>query len=561
MTLNASWEDGDEVHGSDLNAIDAAVNADTAVVTAIEAVNGLIKGNGSGEFSAAVAGTDYVAPSLGAIRPLSIAENGVGTGLSTATTTDTSGTSEHFFTTAMSATGLSAEFINWATDTTEPDADTDNSGSISFNASLRIVSTNTIYRFTFNGLTTATLNPGGRVLSDPIGIIVPAAAQVAIRTYLSSGTAYPLRSTYATNTVAPAYGGFTSGSDLTAPGSAAITSGTGYNYGPAHLLGYPGSTAAKPSVLIVGDSMARGVGDGTLGGSNGYLGAGADSISNGGYLLRALQGNAGVVNIAAGGDSANAFVTANGSFRRLGLANRCSSAIIQYGANDLGGQSQTAAQLEANLLAIATSLAQVGIGKVFVVTITPNTTSTDGWATTTNQTPSSYNTARITHNTWVRAGCPINPTTLAPVATGTSGALLVGQTGHPFTGFFDVANEVESSLNSGLWKACNRSVTDAGLTVSSYAINSATADFNSAALESGGDKGSAYWLAGAGAGGTGFQDWIGFINSSTQAVATDNNSTTVSEAALHIGINTIDGLHPSTNGHYLASQAINPALL
>jgi hypothetical protein len=38
------------------------------------------------------------------------------------------------------------------------------------------------------------------------------------------------------------------------------------------------------------------------------------------------------------------------------------------------------------------------------------------------------------------------------VAAGTSGAIVAGQTGHPLAGYFDAANAVESSLNSGLWK-------------------------------------------------------------------------------------------------------------
>ena len=61
-------------------------------------------------------------------------------------------------------------------------------------------------------------------------------------------------------------------------------------------------------------------------------------------------------------------------------------------------------------------------------TVTPFTSSSDGWASTANQTASAGSTERITFNDAVRAGI--------------SGLL----------GYFEVADQVESARNSQKWK-------------------------------------------------------------------------------------------------------------
>ncbi len=51
-----------------------------------------------------------------------------------------------------------------------------------------------------------------------------------------------------------------------------------------------------------------------------------------------------------------------------------------------------------------------------------------------------------------RDGLPLDTSTLAPVAAGTSPALRSGQAGHPIAAWIDTAATVESSLNSGKWR-------------------------------------------------------------------------------------------------------------
>lgn len=515
-----------------------------------------------------VSGTKYWAPAgslnpvsaldqrylAGASKLVSIGDNGFGSTL-VGNAASTVGTGEMMFTVGVVASGIAPLWTHWYSANSTA-YDTDPSGPISFNASLRVVSssnpgtvTGTIYRLTFGGRTTATLDPGGRITADVLGISVALGDVVAVRTYLSSGTAYAPRITYGPPNVT-GWGGFTTTTDLTAPGSAAISSSFGGYYGPAALLG--NATPAAKSVLFLGDSEGIGAFD------TAYWTRPA--LGFGGFAIRALSGAAGLINAAISGDQASWFAGTNGSFRRLSNAARCNSAIIQYGANDIFNNSETAAALEGYNLNIATDLRQLGIAKVFLTTLTPRTTSTDSWATTTNQTTVTGETQRVAYNTWVRAGCPVNATTLAAVAVGTSGALLAGSFGHPITGFFDIATTVESSLNSGKWLPCNR-VATGSITSATITLTSSTANFNSTNQESGGDTGTSIALFGAGASGAPLYANLGIIGSVNLAYLDEVGATTVSNTQLNIGIMTLDGAHPSTHGHYLMSQAITPAAL
>ena len=474
--------------------------------------------------------------------------------------TSTAGTSEMVFTVGVAATNITALFCHSYSNTSGSDADTDPSGSITFNASLKVVSstnpgtvTGTLYRLTFNGRTSATLDPGGRIIADALGLSVAPGDVVAVRTYLSSGTAYAPRGTYGGGYgiifSATSPGGFVSGSDLTPPGSGAIAGSSGVYYGPSALLGRPTGADKAKSVLYLGDSIGVGVADDVIF-TRPALGG------QGGFVLRALSGLSGLLSLSLGSDTAANFQSTAGSFRRLGNAGQlCNSAIIEYGTNDLWGGA-TAATLEGINLNIATDLRRLGISKVFLTTLLPRTTSTDGWVTTTNQTPLSMESQRVAYNTWVRAQCPVNPTTLAPVAVGTPGALLAGSYGHPLTGFFETASTVESALNSGRWLPATR-VATGSITSGSNSLTSSTANFLSANQEAGGDTGAAVVLVGSGISGKN----IAIVSSSTAVLLDTNASTTVTNAALYIGVLTPDGIHPTGHGHYLMSQAINTALL
>ena len=98
--------------------------------------------------------------------------------------------------------------------------------------------------------------------------------------------------------------------------------------------------------------------------------------------------------------------------------------------------------------------------RIVKTTLLPVSTSTDGWQTLAGQTAT--RTDRVHFNQWLRDGAPLVDG--VPVAVGTVGAdrCPVAQNGviiqaaegagHPLAGVTDIADAVESSQDSGLWK-------------------------------------------------------------------------------------------------------------
>lgn len=490
----------------------------------------------------------------GASKLVSIADRGWGIAAGPANTVNTVGTSRITYTVGLATAGVTAKWAQrYSTGVDTPGA----AGTITFKASLEIVSSTnpgtlnnvgTIYQFTFGGRTTATLDAGGEIIADLLGISLAPGDVVAIRTYLASGTAYTCAGHFIYSTNGQP-GGFTAASDLTAPGSGAVTNANGYVYGPLALLGYPEGAATAKCPLFVGDSIGNGAVDTAY--------STIPALGTGGFMIRAVTGKAGMVNVAIGGDIIGGFYQANGSLYRLAAARHCTSGIIEYGTNDFNGGS-TAAAVESIVLTVGAEMRRLGLPKVFVCTVVPRVSSTDGFATTANQTPlnAGNEAQRVLYNTWVRAGCPIDPTTKAAVAVGTSGALLAGQYGHPITGYFDTAAKVESSLNSGKWLPALRMATGS-MTSGSNVITSSDANFSSANQEVGGDKGQYFSITGAGPAGAILTNVAATITSSTQIACAANASTTVTNTALAMGLCTADGVHPTGRGHYLMSQAID----
>jgi lysophospholipase L1-like esterase len=506
------------------------LDADLTALAAITTGDGFAKRTGSAW---------KTTPSMSKLelaQPVCIVQEGVGIPLGN--TAATVGTSEHILTCCVTANGLSVEFVHWQT------SDADASGTITFNASIKVAST--IYRLTFGGRTLATLDPSGRIVSDEMNLSVAVGDDIAVRTFLASGTAYSPRAVLPEGL----RGGFTATTDLTPPGSAAIAAGSGYYFGPATVLGHPDpAAAASRSVLLAGDSISKAKGDGYLGDSLPQL-ISAPYYGMGGFVLRALVGKAGLVSIARNSDSASSLVS-NASLRRMSMTNRTTSAIIAEGINDLVG-GRTPAQLQGDVLNLAKMFRRTGHQKVYITTITPDTTSTDGWATTTNQTAFANNANRVTHNNWVRAGAPIDPSTLLAVTVGTGGALLAGSPGHPITGYFEVADTVESARDSGKWKIPVRSVSTGSITSGAFTLNATGAAFTSA------DIGRAVTVMGAGSAGGILTSYIKTVASATQVGISDAAGTTVSGSAITlIGLMNVDGLHPAPDGHLAMSTAID----
>jgi lysophospholipase L1-like esterase len=482
---------------------------------------------------------------------LQITDNCFVCSVGTAVTPGSSATYRYTYNVGISASDLRLVFHNVFSQPNSASPELDPATSVTFTAGIEDAA-GVIFPVTFGGVRSVTLPGGGRVVSDPVAIEVTQGQVIAVRTFIpNTGTFYNNRNS---NAGLPNSGGFTvSATDLTVLGSAAISDGSTFGWGPTAILGIPNGSAK--AFVIQGDSISMGLQDG--GGIGCYTPN--PNLAGGGYLMRALSGQAGVVQMGLSGDRMQYYLVNTGHFRRAAYIGYARYAVIQYGINDLTG-GRTAATLQADLLTQANRNAARGIVKTIITTITPHSSSTDRWTTTLNQTTSTENAARVTHNTWIRDGGPINAITFAPVATGTVGALRFGDVGHPIAGFVDSASFVESSLNSGLWKIPNRVVSDGAATASSTAITSATANFTAA------DLGRDILIAGAGAAGVDYYSTIVTVTNSTTiqipaATFTTLPSTTVSGQQLLIGLSTKDGLHPCRTGNDLIAAGIKTPLL
>ncbi|WP_419827854.1 SGNH/GDSL hydrolase family protein [Sphingomonas sp.] len=189
---------------------------------------------------------------------------------------------------------------------------------------------------------------------------------------------------------------------------------------PAQTL--PGATqtlvgqTAGSGVQISGVSFVTGAMDG---GDRGYAQ---------GFLQRALSG-AGMrwAGFTSPGDGiCNWQARCYGRLAYLAKSG-CTSAIIAIGINDVTG-GKTAAQMQAAYLQLARQLKGVGFSGLYLTTMMPGTSSSDGFATLAGQTVAGYDAVRQSVNAWAR-GVPA-----------------------PFDGCIDVAAAMEAGT-TGKWVA------------------------------------------------------------------------------------------------------------
>lgn len=381
----------------------------------------------------------------------------------------------------------------------------------------------TLFPVTFNGQSSVVIRPGGWAMSDPVGVVLAKGTSFWTRTYMTgSGTSFADGVSNSTTTYMSATAAFTqadvgrsivgtnipagtvisavastssitlsatataSASGLTfilgranvgtvegpstliwpinqsnsfggGVGEAAnanvnrvlggtITTGAGADLGgPTSILGIP-RTSGSPVIGIIGDSIIAGTTDTTP----------SSPQPVPGYMLRALNNNYSFVQLAMGSDSASLWNTAANRKRRLPFIGYCTHLVVALGTN-----SQATAQ--ADLTTLYATLAQYGL-PIWAVTIPPRTTSTDSWAATANQTVTANEAARVATNAFIRGG-PAN-----------------------VTGYFEVADAVETARDSGKWQSVGSglaaAITDDGVHPNSAGhtqIAAATA-FNAAAL-------------------------------------------------------------------------------
>lgn len=485
---------------------------------------------------------------------------GIGaTPIAQSTTSTTSGTGRGGVLIGRAITDIVLDYGNQWIDATSTVKDQDGVGDLVFESGLEV--NGTIYKCTFAGRTQTTNGPGGVMSTDPLPVDIPAGTIVYPRTFIVSGTWY-----FGRIAVAPGVGGFTATSNLTTPGSAAIADAASFTGipMPAVVRGRPTGTDRR-ALVSFGDSIAAGAGDGPE--TRPSVNTVTERLGAAGYIgrLAALAG-VGLATNGTGSDQAQFFASLVNRFRRLQFVRYGTTAIVNYGRNDISS-ARTVAQVQADVITIW-NLANNRKMRVLAATVTPRTTTTDGYLTTGNQTAVSNEANRVTYNTWLRDGAPM--VNGAAVATGTSGAdraavyntagavVSAANGTHPLYAVIEVADIVESGRNTGLWAAPTvlRTLSDGIVTASGSLLNSATGAFTS------NDVGRGVIIPGAGAAGATYVGIIKSINTGTQANLVTPTTTAVNPATVRIAdISTSDGLHPGATMHKAIAASIPTALI
>ncbi len=288
----------------------------------------------------------------------------------------------------------------------------------------------------FGGATSGTGAAGTVISSDPTtGLTIPEGALFWVRSY----AIFASNGLYLDKVCNPAMGDAMEhdASTLTnkTMGGTFVDEGTGFLYGPMAI-----KTPHKRAVFYhIGDSRNQGTSDTK------------DSSLDLGEISRTIGEKYAYVSDGIAGDRAFAYLASGASRTAIGTDGTVpggstyqvgvTHVICEYGINDQRPDlGRTLAQLQADWLSIWGSFLT---RKVYQTTMPPYCESGSNTVSTTNG-------VRTAANDWLRDGAPISGG--VAVAVGTAGATRAGQAGHPLTGYFEVADVVESSRNSGLWK-------------------------------------------------------------------------------------------------------------
>jgi hypothetical protein len=285
-----------------------------------------------------------------------------------------------------------------------------------------------------------TIPSGGLLITDPIPCDVPIGGAIALRGEWCGAGLYMGRLP-----MGGAYGGsypdFANNiSSLAEYANQTTISSTQAKYliQPAAIIGIPKKPG--PTMLIMGSSREYGFATNSVGSVSATYDP-QDANGNLGWLEKALGVTMPYSNMSRGSDaffhwtqstSTVSSVAANNRWGRLQLikALRPTAVYLNCAINDfLNGKTAAATQaLEQQFVA---EVRGCGVKYVFTDTTDPNTTSTDNWATTTNQTQTSASAGILARNAALRS----------------SGAS--GYAGYDF--FIDQGTITESAIGSGLW--------------------------------------------------------------------------------------------------------------
>lgn len=335
---------------------------------------------------------------------------------------------------------LYSDYINTAIVTTYDD--------ITIEASLEYPA-GTFNRITFDGGSNNKLiKKGMTIVSDTVRAYLPPNTPFWIRTNIlvNPGQVWLKSRATTQNLLSGTVGeGVVVGANQVMSGT--IANSNSYTFGPTAIIGV--SDTARGSIFCFGDSIFTG---GSTDSTQPQLGFG----EQGGYMGRVFGDTWPILRCNISGQRVLHWQKSSGPVANNydDLLSLGQYAVSNLGINDVRLGSALAT-IQSHVLNIWYSQKSRGI-KMYHCTLTPNTTSTDGWTTTTNQTVTIYEANRVGFNDWLRDGAPINITTrvAAPVGTPSSATIVrFGDVKHPASGYFETADEAESARNSGLWKA------------------------------------------------------------------------------------------------------------
>lgn len=289
------------------------------------------------------------------------------------------------------------------------------------------------YRLTFDGLDEATVAPNSTIESDPVPVWIRADTTIETLTYTLRDSTWV--GTWQGQLPSIDWEAVGAG-DQSEPGARWEPTGTENNSrGPVAM--YADTVEDHRALAIVGDSISALPGTWT---TNVAL---ASEIA----WQSASVGGQNILSIMADKER---------RFGPLALA-PFTHHICQHGTNDSGGTVSVFPWQ--SYIDYWTWAAEQGV-KVIQATQTPHTSSTDGWTTLEGQTRINW-PKREAFNQWLRDGAPIIDGEKAE--PGATGALRVGEEGHPLHAVFDAGAAVESSLGSGLWRTDIGSIAGDGL--------------------------------------------------------------------------------------------------
>ena len=288
-------------------------------------------------------------------------------------------------------------------------------GPVTINASIEYPAGTICGSYTFNGAASGTAPDGGTVTGD-VNCVMPAGAAFFIRTRaVWSGSGQILYWQQPNNVVSgEGVENGTAGSPVTdkTGNAASITASGGSMYGPLITYG----RTSRPTVCIFGDSRAVGVGDSM------------DAANAVGPQSRALD--AALVphaNLSVAANQLQWFMANSSTSSLLPIAQQyCSNILLSLGVNDARGGGRTAAQIQASAVAFA---GLFPTKRVFAETVSPYTTSSNGWADRAGQSTTSGAAAIVGYNTWLRTA-PAN-----------------------FASVFDTGGVMEDGFNTGYLKS------------------------------------------------------------------------------------------------------------